>query len=248
MAQQRKRRPGPKPSGRKSTTAPAGRKPAPDKDALRAERAQRVAAREAAKAKAAGRQKRQKVLRVGVVVLVIAGIVGYFLTREVLSRREISRLVAASADAASAAGCSDIDKPSNAGREHIARGDVADGYTSEPPTSGPHYTTTAGEGVRETAVEEQLLIHNLEHGGVVVHHKGLPADQLAALTERIGDDDGKVLLVPDDKLERDGVAYTAWRRLQTCERYDADVLDTFLELYLDPDAADSSAPEKGRSI
>jgi len=207
-----------------------------------------VAQRDDAKRQAAARVKRQRLLRIGAVVVVVGAVVAVLVGREITQRRSIDRIVDATAKQAEAAGCSSIERPGNAGRKHIERGEAARGYTSEPPTSGPHFTTTAGEGVSEAPVEQQLLIHNLEHGGVVVHHKGLPEAELTSLTEQIKDHDGKVLLVPNDELESPGVAYAAWQRLQTCDGYDGDVLSTFLKLYLDPDAKDSSAPEKGRSI
>ncbi|HVE64316.1 MAG TPA: DUF3105 domain-containing protein [Mycobacteriales bacterium] len=194
------------------------------------------------------RAKRQRTLRVGAVIVVIGAVLAVLVGREVLHRRSVDRIIAASAEEAKEAGCSAIDNPGNAGRKHIERGEVADGYTSEPPTSGPHFTTTAGEGVSENAVEAQLLIHNLEHGGVVVHHKDLPEAELTALKDQIENGPEKVLLVPNADLSSPGVAYTAWRRLQTCESYDQEVLSTFLKLYLDPGAKDSSAPEKGRSV
>ncbi len=250
MAKQHKGRPPRGPAAQRGGAQQArpARPAAADREQAKAERAHRVAEREEAKRRATARAKRQRVLRVGAVVVVIGAVLAVLLGREIAHRRAVDRIIAATADQATAAKCSSIDNPGNAGRKHIERGEAATGYTSDPPTSGPHFTTTAGEGVSEAPVEEQLLIHNLEHGGVVVHHKGLPDTALTALKEQIADNDGKVLLVPDESLEAPGVAYTGWRRLQTCATYDPDVLSTFLKLYLDPGAKDSSAPEKGRSI
>ncbi|MDP3724235.1 MAG: DUF3105 domain-containing protein [bacterium] len=57
------------------------------------------------------------------------------------------------------------------GREHIAIGTSHTPYNSNPPTSGPHYADTANWGIHETTIPEEYQIHNLEHGGVVVHYK-----------------------------------------------------------------------------
>lgn len=57
------------------------------------------------------------------------------------------------------------------GREHIAVGTSHKTYNSNPPTSGPHYADTANWGIHQTTIQDEYLIHNLEHGGVIVHYK-----------------------------------------------------------------------------
>ena len=57
------------------------------------------------------------------------------------------------------------------GREHIAVGISHTPYNSNPPTSGSHYADTANWGIHEGTIPDEYLIHNLEHGGVVVHYK-----------------------------------------------------------------------------
>lgn len=57
------------------------------------------------------------------------------------------------------------------GRDHIAVGTSHAPYNSNPPTSGPHYADTANWGVHQTTIQDEYLIHNLEHGGVIVHYK-----------------------------------------------------------------------------
>lgn len=237
-----KRRPAPRPASQKESVE--------QRAARAAERERRVAERETARRQAVARARRRRWLRTGAVVTVVALAAGGLAFRYLDRRNEVSELVASSAAAARTAGCAAIRQPGHAGRDHLAAGRAGRGYSSKPATSGPHLTSTAGTGVTETPVEDGRLIHNLEHGGVVVHHRDLPAEQLAALTERIRDlDDAKVLLVPNPDLPGGpGVAYTAWRRLQTCERYDADVLDTFLDLYLAPGGKDVGAPEKDQRL
>jgi hypothetical protein len=73
----------------------------------------------------------------------------------------------------------------NAGSEHVADGTRFDQatkteiYTSRPATSGPHWNTPAQWGVygpdqggfRSQPVPEPQVIHNLEHGGIVIWYQ-----------------------------------------------------------------------------
>jgi hypothetical protein len=56
------------------------------------------------------------------------------------------------------------------GRDHIepetASGLNPNVYSSNPPSSGPHYPTTAKSLFYDKAIEDQYAIHNLEHGDI----------------------------------------------------------------------------------
>src|SRR3990172_3707011 len=65
------------------------------------------------------------------------------------------------------------------GREHVTNiKDVV--YNSNPPTSGPHFSTWAKKGVYDRVLSDGYLIHSLEHGYVVISHDctKLPISQL----------------------------------------------------------------------
>src|SRR5687767_14475686 len=47
-------------------------------------------------------------------------------------------------------------------------------YASLPPTSGSHWDLPhAGWGVKDNAQDDERVVHNLEHGGIVINYKGL---------------------------------------------------------------------------
>ena len=61
------------------------------------------------------------------------------------------------------------------GRKHVERKDYSD---NELPTSGDHASPVAW-GVYETQQRDDQLIHNLEHGGIVVTYRpDIPSSQL----------------------------------------------------------------------
>ena len=43
-------------------------------------------------------------------------------------------------------------------------------YNSFPPSSGPHYQQPAPWGIYEDPIKQTILVHNLEHGGIVVQY------------------------------------------------------------------------------
>ena len=50
---------------------------------------------------------------------------------------------------------------------HLQNPDAPVKYNSFPPSSGPHYAQPAPWGVYPDSIKQTILVHNLEHGGVV---------------------------------------------------------------------------------
>jgi hypothetical protein len=92
-------------------------------------------------------------------------------------------------------------------------------YNSTPGSSGPHVGQLASWGVHEDPIPEELFIHNLEDGGVVITYdcpEGCD-DLKADLTEFVEDEGGRVVLTPYEGIEHEGVSYrvaaVAWTRI-----------------------------------
>jgi Protein of unknown function (DUF3105) len=106
------------------------------------------------------------------------------------------------------------------GNNHIDPGDTHPAYATNPPTSGWHYSTPPRRGTYTTALANELLVHFMEHAGVVVQYNPtmLPAEQVAQLTtlanRELDTGLGLVLLAPNPTLPR-AIALTAWQRLET---------------------------------
>ena len=111
-------------------------------------------------------------------------------------------------------------------------------YSSLPATSGPHWGTPANWGVYSTPQNESQLIHNLEHGGIVIWYDParVDADGVAALTDFV---DGQVstgisgrfkfILSPwggSDPLPAPIVA-SAWRYLLELDTADTSAINDF---------------------
>ena len=117
------------------------------------------------------------------------------------------------------------------GNEHIQPPSKAR-YNSYPPTSGPHYNGIAPWGIHNTPIPNELQVHNLEDGGVMVQYScpegcNNLVTQLTNLVERYDHD---VILAPYPDMES-RIALTAWNRLETLDEFDEDRIIKFIKTY-----------------
>lgn len=130
--------------------------------------------------------------------------------------------------AAEQAGCTPGETFKSEGQRHLVGGETFDDYSTSPATSGPHAPQPAAWGsYAGKTVPENTLVHNLEHGGVVIHTKGLNNAQLAQV-DRLADSyrDG-VVSQQNEQIDAP-VVVTAWTRKVECQLFDASVVDSFI--------------------
>ena len=100
------------------------------------------------------------------------------------------------------------------GREHVVVGTPFQ-YNSNPPTSGPHAGNPAEWGLYSEEFPDQVLIHNLEHGGIWISYRpGVDAaiiSKLEVITREFG---RKVIMAPRAANDAD-IALAAWTHLDT---------------------------------
>jgi uncharacterized protein DUF3105 len=143
-----------------------------------------------------------------------------------------------------AAGSEGVKAFAEAGRDHIGANEQPDNWNSNPPTSGDHLAAPVGAGVYDREQDPRALVHNLEHGYVVILYKGIPADQVEQLTKFVEARDGsKLILAPYTALDSNGVALTAWQNLEAMQRVNMDVVQAFVDDFMVPGGAKSVAPE-----
>lgn len=111
-------------------------------------------------------------------------------------------------------------KQEDQGREHIPEGGSHAPYNTIPPTSGWHYDRWASWGIKSEPLPSELFIHNMEHGGVILHYNcpdGCP-DEIEKMSEIVRRADETILMPNPDMESR--FALTAWNWLLTMEEYD----------------------------
>ena len=141
--------------------------------------------------------------------------------------------------AAKAAGCTVRTFPSE-GRTHTT-GAVT--YSTNPPTSGPHYPVPALDGeYANGGPPKERVVHTLEHGRIELQYRpGAAPAARAALRAVFHEDTDRMLLFQNGTGMPYEVAATAWAHLLGCPRYDARVPSALRAFR---DAYRGKAPEK----
>jgi hypothetical protein len=127
--------------------------------------------------------------------------------------------------AASAAGCRLKAVRASGTADHTQDPNEHVKYDSNPPTSGRHFVVPVDDGAYTDAPSDEQLVHNLEHGRVIIWFKpSLPAADRASLKALYEEDSYQMLLVPRSNMSY-RVAASAWNgdpapsgvgRLLTC--------------------------------
>lgn len=121
---------------------------------------------------------------------------------------------------------------SDQGRQHVGP-DHGHTYNSNPPTSGPHFAQVADWGVYKEELPDEILIHNLEHGGVWISYKpDIPEDIRLKLENFYQQWGRKVIVAPRSKNDTD-IALAAWNRLDkfSASEYSDERVNRFIKAY-----------------
>ena len=116
------------------------------------------------------------------------------------------------------------------GRQHVTELPKGFKHNSFPATSGPHFAQPNGPAVwniYEQPVPELALVHNLEHGGVVVQYGDqVPSETVRQIADWYADDPLGLVVAPLPALKAK-IALTAWTHLMTCSTFNEDSFSNF---------------------
>ena len=121
------------------------------------------------------------------------------------------------------------------GREHIPNTEQVT-YNSTPPTSGSHYDTPARWGIYNEAPVDEHLVHNLEHGGIIISYnpeqiEEPTLDQLRQQTRQLSQINPRIILTPRANLEAP-LVLTAWGYLEKLDSYDPAAVEAFYRAHI----------------
>ena len=185
--------------------------------------------------------RRSNMITAGIAIVIIAA-VAFFIINERASDTET--VSAPEGVAVAEAGCDEIEEHEEEGNEHVdANTDVE--YETSPPTSGDHWPPelVSDAGFFPSEVPEESLVHNLEHGQIVVWYDPDASSEtksnLETFTESQNDLDAlggattaPIITVPyPDIPEGKSFVLTAWTQSQACSSYSLDAINAFRESY-----------------
>jgi len=128
------------------------------------------------------------------------------------------------------------------GNPHIPVGTKGTGYSSNPPTSGEHYGSEAKWDVYTQPVPDELVIHNLEHGGIWISYKDPNDTELAAKLAQVARRySTKVIVTPRPQNDAP-IAVAAWGRLLKLQTFDEQKIVAFINAYRGKVGPEPNAP------
>ncbi len=146
---------------------------------------------------------------------------------------------------AAQAGCGPVEEFEAQEAAHIEPGTPHPEYNSDPPSSGPHYASPVDPGFYSDPLEPEQVVHNLEHGQIVIWYESdLPEEEKQLIEEIVSDDLLATVALPYNVPGDDSYALTAWLAgaqgneedhgtgiLQTCDRVSQAAVDEFRRDY-----------------
>ena len=106
-------------------------------------------------------------------------------------------------------------------------------YNSDPPTSGMHSPTFERCGIFDSPLPDEIQVHNLEHGFVLVQYNETDEGFINELTDAMGNLPGwpnYYILAPYYEMEHK-IALTAWGALAYIEEIDSILMNDFAKAY-----------------
>jgi uncharacterized protein DUF3105 len=140
------------------------------------------------------------------------------------------------------------------GRQHIQKLSKGFEYNSFPPTSGPHYPPGPKSpvvwNVYDSPLDEVAVVHNLEHGGIVIQYgSNVPDSVVQQIVQWYQSSPNGIVVAPlpddvhaprpPDASEK--IYLTAWTHEMTCPTFDEGAFSSFRDDYRGPSG---DAPEK----
>lgn len=182
------------------------------------------------------RQRRDRARKIGIGSVVAAVILGIIL---------LITLLGGGADldpaAARTAGCDPVQSPAIEGSTHV-QPPVTVNYKTIPPTSGNHYGSTTQTGIYDVPVQNEVQVHNLEHGHVVFQYQpGLDISILEGIAAIVKDNRTYAIMAPNPNM-RFQLAFSAWGKLQGCQTPNAQAVGVARDFF---NAFKDKGPERG---
>ena len=199
------------------------------------EKQRRRLAEERRRAEARKAARRRNLVTLGIALAVGAGVVLLIINERTVDTGPLGV-------SAAQAGCEEIETITDASREHVDEGTNVD-YDESPPMGGSHWPVPADAVFYSAELEEERLVHNLEHGQIVIWYQPDIDDEVKDDIETFVDREndvaikdgarvGPMLAAPYPNIDGSFTfAMTAWEASQSCEEMSSEAIDDFRARY-----------------
>lgn len=106
-------------------------------------------------------------------------------------------------------------------------------YSTVPPTSGAHYDQPAPWGIHDSVVDQQM-VHNMEHGGIVISHnlnEGEKLETLSGFVQEQSGFPGCFIVRKYTDIAQGLIVFTAWEWMQEFQVFDKDLMQAFIDAH-----------------
>lgn len=186
-------------------------------------------------------EQRKAALRTNLITIIVAVVVIAAVVIAIMSEREQTE--APVGVSAAAAGCEPVEEVEAMDGQHIQEGTPHEEYNSDPPSSGPHYEIPADPAFYSSPIEPERVVHNMEHGQIVLWYSpDLTAEEKDVVEEIVKDEPIATVATPYDLEADTGIVMSAWLApegdaetgtgvLQRCEKVSQAAVNEFREKY-----------------
>lgn len=125
----------------------------------------------------------------------------------------------------------------NQGNRHLeSLTEIHEPYNSKPPTSGPHRGNKAPWGISDAQIPDEIQVHNLEDGGVIVHYDRTQVttttiQQLETIVRPYYLKSKSIILEPYAGMESP-ITLTAWTKIDRLQTIDKERIEQFIKTYI----------------
>jgi hypothetical protein len=176
-------------------------------------------------------QRKRNLVTTVVALLVLGGVVAAI----VLQRQAKTEAITSYGVSEAEANCGEVEEQEIMSADHIDVGAAHDPYTTNPPTSGPHYNEAGLGPVQPDFYEDAAeappegVVHNLEHGMIVFYYNpDAPPEVIEDLKLALEDEPSASVATPWTDIEGDAnFVLTAWGQSQSCEQVSRTIVNDF---------------------
>ena len=122
------------------------------------------------------------------------------------------------------------------GANHVGAGQTVS-YSTNPPTSGSHWTNPADWRFFDKSLPDEQLVHNIEHGGIWISYKGLSSENIDRLKD-IAKNNSNSVVVTNRENNDDSIVVVSWGRMMRLDEVDEALIQKYINTYI------NQSPEK----